>query len=247
MSHVISQAALERFEQAAGPDHRAERRFALGCVALAAGQWHQAERAFREALGPGAAGQPPAQHPMPAHDASTRTPEPARPDPPARGDHPMHRKMRHGLAQALTHQGALPEAIALFEALVAERPDLLDPRVWLGVALLQAGRLQEALQVHRQALIELRAHPEIARVIADGAVALDRLYRHREGADWCRAGLALLPAPEPTVCLNLAAFLLRLGDKAAARDALRMAAGCGAEPAAQAARMWASWGDGGPL
>ena len=132
-------------------------------------------------------------------------------------------------------------------ALVAERPDLLTPHRLLGRCLLASERPDEALAVLREAL-ELDGPPEdLARVIADGAVALDRLGRYAEGERWCRHGLARLPEPHPALLLNLATFGFRQGALATARDALRQARDAAPEAAAQVDAVWAAHGDGSPL
>lgn len=165
----------------------------------------------------------------------------------AAGEHPMALKMAHAYGQALDRLGRHEEAAAVFRQIVELRPDLLDPWIWLGLALLGADRNEEALAVHRDALARHGRHPELARLFADGAVALDRLGRHVEAVAWCNAALQEHGVRDGTLLLNLAAFYLRLGDRGAAREALRRVREEYSHLGAEAESIWLRWGDGGPL
>ena len=155
-------------------------------------------------------------------------------------------KVRHGLGHALLRLGRADEAEAVFRCLATERPDLLDPKVGLGLALLGQQRPQEALRCLRAALEAHPGHRDLVRVLADGAVAFDRLGQAEQGRDWCVRGLELI-GKEPTLLMNVATFSLRIGDLEAARQALREASTCGPDVATEAAADWAEYGDGSAL
>ena len=156
-------------------------------------------------------------------------------------------KNAQGYGQALHHLGRHDEAADVFVKLCELRPDLLEPVRWRGMSELGRGRPEDALRVQRRGLQVHAAHPDRARLYADGAVALDALGRWSDGVAWCTAALADIGADEPTLCHNLATFHLRLGDQAAARVALRRAASAHEQAAERAVEVWRQWGDGGPL
>jgi len=194
-----------------------ERHFAEGAMWLAAGDPGAAEASFAAAAeGP---------------DAMQR---------------PFFLKAWHGRGLALLALDRADEAVPIFAALVEARADLLDPRLQLGLALLACDRPAEALAVHEAALAQHEQHAEIGAVIADGAVALDRLGQWAEGVRWCEHALPLLEAPGP-IWLNLAAFHFRLTDRSAARDALCSAMQADPKLSERAHETWAEWGDGSAL
>lgn len=166
----------------------------------------------------------------------------------ATGEARFHLKVAHGLCEALLQLGRGAEAEPLSRALVAERPDLLTAHLLLGRCLLQMGREEDALAVHRHALgLDIGDALERARIVADGAVALDRLGRFAEGERWCLEALPGRVVADASVYLNLATFRFRMGALEGAREALRAARDCTPDAAPTAEATWATYGDGSPL
>src|SRR5689334_464280 len=99
----------------------------------------------------------------------------------------------HPLMQRATrlHQaGHLPEAMQVYEAILEEKPDEFDALYGLGIARLQEGKLEQALEAIRAAL-------RINRAFADGwcveGMLLARLNRPEEALTCFNAALAFKP------------------------------------------------------
>jgi tetratricopeptide (TPR) repeat protein len=104
-------------------------------------------------------------------------------------------------------QGRQAEGIQMLELMLSNRPD--DPVVLynLGLALSDAGRLEQAERCLRRA-VELNSWDANIRVAL--GVALGRMHRHKEAADVLQAAVAQ-DEENPWAHRNLGAMLLQTG------------------------------------
>jgi tetratricopeptide (TPR) repeat protein len=119
----------------------------------------------------------------------------------------------------LSRQGEHAQAIALLQSVIAAEP---GAAAWanLGMALLAAGNLPEAIHAFQSALeIEERS----AQATCGLGLAYQRLGQWPEAAEAFRATERLVPG-SPIGPLNLGLALHEMGDAAGARDALLRAA-----------------------
>lgn len=151
---------------------------------------------------------------------------------------------RLALGVSRVRLGRYAEAEAPLRALLRQRSPAIGPFIWLGLALLGQGRAEEALDLYAAALDLHADNLQIPRIYADAAVALDQLGRYRDGAALCEEGLARWG--QPVLAMNLAAFRLRLGEPAAAREALGQALRLDPGRLGEVRQIWAQWGDGTP-
>lgn len=147
---------------------------------------------------PGAGPEPPGDGPEPRGEA-----------PKPRGDAespPVPRPAGNQLARArdLVESGRIQEAIALYEAILAERPDNLKAHNNLGALLDELGEHERAVR-HFEAALE--TEPQNLEVLSNYGTALTHLARYDEADDALRKAQRLAPGDLRTrLALGILAF-----------------------------------------
>jgi serine/threonine protein kinase/tetratricopeptide (TPR) repeat protein len=100
-------------------------------------------------------------------------------------------------ARACFQQGKLEEAANLFEKASQVKPEDYQSSVSLGMAYMGMNRQEDALNAYRRAWQvaekHLELHPDDARALYLGAVALFRLGERSRSLQWARSALAIDP------------------------------------------------------
>ncbi|MBZ5701165.1 MAG: protein kinase [Acidobacteriia bacterium] len=123
------------------------------------------------------------------------------------------------LARSCYAQGKLKEAATWFERASAGYPEDYQAPLLLASSLRGLGRLQEAEAAYRRGLLaaekHLELHPDDARALYLGAIALSQLGDKPRSSEWAERALAMEP-DEPQVLYNVACVyaLLEEAEKA---------------------------------
>lgn len=129
-------------------------------------------------------------------------------------------------ARSSFESGDLEKAAQLFEKAQRVRPEDYQSPIFLGVALTQLGRRDEALRVDQLGIKSaekyLELNPDEARAYSLGANVLVRLGEKERSKQWCEQAMALAPN-DPIILYNAACHLAQLGEAERALDGLERA------------------------
>lgn len=125
--------------------------------------------------------------------------------------------------RGLRSKVGIEKAAQLFEKAQRVRPEDYQSPIFLGVALTQLGRRDEALRVDQLGIKSaekyLELNPDEARAYSLGANVLVRLGEKERSKQWCEQAMALAPN-DPIILYNAACHLAQLGEAERALDGL---------------------------